>query len=642
MKKTGVIVLGILLVLFLFSFSVLANNLLTNPDFADGTTDGWYPYGDDNDIEVVTDDPYTGDYCALAFDREDDWQGIGIDLLDIMDPGKYYDMSFMVKLDGSEEQTMGVSIRRDIEGEQDPSFSNLTWLDVEPGEWNELSARYLLPEEDYTNVEIYVEGPEPGIDFYVDAGEIVEVDIDPDAWKERANERIEELRKGDVQINVVDEDGYPVNNAEVNVVQDRREFGFGTAFSNEGLNHSEYREFLSENYEWATFENESKWYWNESSQGNVNYHDADQMYEFCEENDLKVRGHCIFWAVDEYVDDWIMNLTDDQLWDAIDNRLESVVPHFEGKFLHWDVNNEMLHGDFFKRRLGDEVRSYMFERARELDPNAKLFVNDYNVISQAEDNNYKAQIQELQDMGAPIDGIGVQGHFDDFVDPIDVESRLDNLAELDLPIWITEYDSQVADESVRADNLERLYRTAFAHPAVEGIFMWTFWAGDHWRGADAAIVDQDWTINEAGQRYLDLMDEWTTETSGVTNFDGVYEFTGFHGDYEIEVVIPGEDPVEEEIVVSSDTDLDVFEVSVDGVSGGGTEVIPGDVTNSGDVNLWDVEYLIEYYLEIRTIEELPIYEEGLEATNIALDVNQDGTGGTYFDALEAFQKVIDR
>jgi len=36
---------------------------------------------------------------------------------------------------------------------------------------------------------------------------------------------------------------------------------------------------------------------------------------------------------------------------AIDARLESVVPHFRGKFLHWDVNNEMLHGDFFKSRL---------------------------------------------------------------------------------------------------------------------------------------------------------------------------------------------------------------------------------------------------------------------------------------------------
>ena len=31
----------------------------------------------------------------------------------------------------------------------------------------------------------------------------------------------------------------------------------------------------------------------------------------------------------------------------------------------------------------------------------------------------------------------------------------------------------------------------YGHPAVEGILMWGFWAGAHWRGADAALVDLD-------------------------------------------------------------------------------------------------------------------------------------------------------
>jgi len=75
---------------------------------------------------------------------------------------------------------------------------------------------------------------------------------------------------------------------------------------------------------------------------------------------------------------------------AIDARLESVVPHFRGKFLHWDVNNEMLHGDFFKSRLGESIWPYMFKRARELDPDAKLFVNDYNIITYVEEMHTKA------------------------------------------------------------------------------------------------------------------------------------------------------------------------------------------------------------------------------------------------------------
>jgi len=43
----------------------------------------------------------------------------------------------------------------------------------------------------------------------------------------------------------------------------------------------------------------------------------------------------------EWQPSWLKGLTGDALMKAIDARLESVVPHFRGKFLHWDVNNEM-------------------------------------------------------------------------------------------------------------------------------------------------------------------------------------------------------------------------------------------------------------------------------------------------------------
>jgi hypothetical protein len=63
---------------------------------------------------------------------------------------------------------------------------------------------------------------------------------------------------------------------------------------------------------------------------------------------------------------------------------------------------------------------------------------------------------------------------------------------------------------VRADNLETLYRMALSKPAVDGIMMWGFWAGSHWRGSNAAIVNLDWTLNASVQRYQSLLAEWTT------------------------------------------------------------------------------------------------------------------------------------
>ena len=46
--------------------------------------------------------------------------------------------------------------------------------------------------------------------------------------------------------------------------------------------------------------------------------------------------------------------------------------------------------------------------------------------------------------------------------------------------------------------------------------MWGFHANTHWRGPNAAIVDHDWTVNEAGLRYQALREEWRTNESGTT------------------------------------------------------------------------------------------------------------------------------
>jgi endo-1,4-beta-xylanase len=286
-------------------------------------------------------------------------------------------------------------------------------------------------------------------------------------------------------------------------------------------------------------ENESKWYYNEPTQGNVTYAVANSITNFCYTNGIRLRGHTIFWAVDTSVQQWVKNLSDANLRVALTNRLNSVVNHFKGAFAHWDVNNEMLHGNYFGQRLGGWVNPWMFQHARSLDPDVRLFVNDYNVVAGNETDAYKQQILGLIASNAPVNGIGAQGHFGNTINPLLTETRLDSLAELGLPIWISEYDSVNADEFARADNLEIAYRLAFSKSAVEGVLMWGFWAGSHWRGSDAAIVNQNWTLNEAGRRYQGLLAEWTTITNGVTDATGAFEFRGFHGSYDVVLTPPG-------------------------------------------------------------------------------------------------------
>jgi hypothetical protein len=74
--------------------------------------------------------------------------------------------------------------------------------------------------------------------------------------------------------------------------------------------------------------------------------------------------------------------------------------------------------------------------------------------------------------GAPIHGVGIQGHIwgeDILANPGVLKERLDKVAALGLPIWITEFDVANDNETSCADKLELVYRTAYSHPAVKGI-----------------------------------------------------------------------------------------------------------------------------------------------------------------------------
>lgn len=363
-----------------------------------------------------------------------------------------------------------------------------------------------------------------------------------DDWKIAANQRIEQIRKGDARILIVDGLGRGVGGIGVRARQIDHRFAFGSVVNLNLVFDERYRDFFLDHFEWAVFENETKWFFNEPNRDYVTYSKADAIYEVCAEHGIKVRGHCVFWAKEEYTPWWLRSDPPELLRKEVDERLDSAVPHFAGRFLHWDVNNEMLDGDFFRRKLGPEIEPYMFSRAHALDPAALLFVNDYSTVECCPSRTEALinQVNSLMARGAPIHGIGVQGHYwGPTVDPVATLQGLDRLATLDRPIWITEYDTVNPDEHARAEALENLYRAAFSHPAVEGILMWGFWAGSHWRGADAAIVNLDWTINAAGVRYEALQEEWTTDLSAPTGPDGVFAFRGFHGTYTINAQMPG-------------------------------------------------------------------------------------------------------
>ena len=363
-------------------------------------------------------------------------------------------------------------------------------------------------------------------------------------WKQQANDGIRALRQRDAEIRVLDSQGRPLTGVTVEVKQSSKHFPFGAALSPTVLRDEKYQKFFLDHYNWAVFENDMKWYSNEGRRGVEDYSRADAMLKWCTEHTIPVRGHCVYWEPEKWQPRWLRELIGEELRGAVERRIDSVMTRYQGKVVHWDVNNEMLHGSFFRDRLGEDIHGWMYKRAHEVDPTAKLFVNEFNILSVDKDfqatqvDEYVAQIRQLLNAGAPIQGVGIQGHVWSktvLEHPETLRMNLDKIAELGLPIWISEFDSAFEEEAANADCLEAVYRTAYGHPAVEGIVAWVFWAGNSWRGPNAGLAHRDWSLNAAGERYEALMKEWSTDVSGVTDAEGRFAFRGFHGDYVVTI-----------------------------------------------------------------------------------------------------------
>ncbi|CAM6086771.1 unnamed protein product [Calypogeia fissa] len=398
-------------------------------------------------------------------------------------------------------------------------------------DWTEVSGSIRL-EKNPEKVIVYFQGPAPGIDMKVAGLHIFAVDRL--ARVPYLKEKTDQVRKCDVVVRLQDSNGRPLPpGIPVSIQQTKNSFPLGTCISQWNLANKGYTKFFVEQFNWAVFDNEIKWGWTEPNQGQLKYEEADEMVELCNRNGILMRGHCIIWETEDTVQDWLKKLDAQKLAEAVQDRVSGLLTRYHGQFKHYDVNNEMLHGSFYKDKLGPQFWPYLFQLAHQFDPQAILFVNDYHV-EDGEDSNaspqkYIEHIRDLQSNGAPIGGIGIQGHLNVPIGPI-IEQALNELSTVGLPIWFTEVDVESVNEYLRADDFEVILREAYAHPSVEGFMLWGFWEGSMCR-KNSHLVDSDKRVNECGQRFIALKKEWLTSLEGVTDQHGQIQFRGFQGEY---------------------------------------------------------------------------------------------------------------
>lgn len=375
------------------------------------------------------------------------------------------------------------------------------------------------------------------------------------SWRKAAQEKIERIRKGDLTVRVLDAAGKPVSGAKVSVRMKRHAFGFGSAVDantllGDGPDNERYRQHIRENYNRVVLENDLKWSpWLRDPQR------GKDAVKWLRDQGIEVRGHCLVWPGEKNLPSSIEALLSKptELLTAINDHIREEAGALRGQLIEWDVVNEPFTNykvqaavtglapksapDWIERHAS--VLTDFYKTARVADPDAKLYLNDYSILETGGDDaphqdHFERTIRTLLAEKAPLDGIGIQGHFSEDLTAIPrLWQILDRYAQFGLPIQITEFDVNTHDERLAGDYTRDFFTAMFAHESVNAIMTWGFWEKRHWI-PNGALYRVDWSPRPAATEWDRLVrKEWWTNADGITDASGTFKTRGFLGEYEI-------------------------------------------------------------------------------------------------------------
>ncbi|HEY6643258.1 endo-1,4-beta-xylanase [Povalibacter sp.] len=296
------------------------------------------------------------------------------------------------------------------------------------------------------------------------------------------------------QLVVMYERGYKSKSDSATVTVNQIKF-FGTA----AAAAADYATLLNW-FDQVTPENAGKWGSVEAIRDVMNWQGVDDAYHFARNNGLPFKFHTLIWGQQQPA--WIADLPPEEQLAEIEEWMSEVAARYPDIELI-DVVNEPLNAPAgYREALGGAGETgydwviTSFELARKHFPKAKLILNEYNtLILEQFTTNYMTVVQLLQERKL-IDGIGEQAHFLERADVPVVAANLDTLATTGLPIYISEFDLNFADDARQANVMRDLFKVFWDHPSVAGVTHWGFREGAMWR-TNAGLVRTDGTARPA-------------------------------------------------------------------------------------------------------------------------------------------------
>lgn len=291
-------------------------------------------------------------------------------------------------------------------------------------------------------------------------------------------------------------------------------FMIGVAVNQRNVTNASQSALVKQEFNSMTAENDMKPEPTEPREGEFNWESADRIANFARQNGIKLRGHCLMWH--SQIGKWMYedNPTKEVFFKRMRNHIHTIVNRYKDVIYCWDVVNEAITDDRnasdpyrqspLYKIAGDEFIAKAFEYAREADPKALLFYNDYNECDPVKSKRIFEMVKKMKAAGVPIDGIGMQGHYNiygptekEVDDAIKLYKQVVNhihVTELDIRIneemggqLRFSREGQTVSDSIKqhlADQYARVFRVFRNHKdVVKCVTFWNLSDRDSWLGA---------------------------------------------------------------------------------------------------------------------------------------------------------------
>jgi endo-1,4-beta-xylanase len=213
-------------------------------------------------------------------------------------------------------------------------------------------------------------------------------------------------------------------------------------------------ELVRTHFNTITAENVLKWAQVHPALGRYDFAQVDRYVEFGVANGMFIVGHTLIWHTQTpswvYTDRAGRPVSRDTLLGRMRDHIRTVVGRYRGRIRGWDVVNEALNDDGTLRVtpwleiIGEDYLVKAFEFAREADPRAELYYNDYMLENPQKRRGAIALIERLRAAGVAVHGVGLQGHNRmDWPTAAQHEETIAALARLGVQVMITELDVDV-------------------------------------------------------------------------------------------------------------------------------------------------------------------------------------------------------